>query len=226
MEFPKDCSHCDGWRNPTRTRLGCLTLNGRPINPNFPRKACTIELETHCELRTEYRPGQMFLGFDLHNGFFNQQYVEGDRDWVYFRIHKSKLKPEHVVRQLQRDFPDSWRKGYIYFRYRYRGLVLGLSPSCQELARVNQAVLRAWRCFRVQGIDWDATSFIDDLMAWALGTFEGALELSLRLLTEQVCLGFSVNLKKNQQLCQLCFIVTSEYVFRLVECDLAYLHPE
>ena len=174
--------------DPNKVRL---TLNGRPINPNFPREACTIELETHRELRTEYRPGHMFIGFDLHNGFFNQQYVERDRDWVCFRIHKSELKPEHV-RRLQRDFPDSWRHGYVYFRY--RGLVMGLSPSCQQLARVNQAILRAWRCFRVQGIKWDATTFIDDLMSWALGTFEGALELSLRLLTEQVCLGFSVNL--------------------------------
>ena len=170
-----------------------LTLNGRPVNPSFPREACTIELETHRQLRTFYMHGQMYLGFDLHNGFFNQQYHVDDRDWVCFRIHESELRPAHA-RYFRGKYPNSWKDGYIYFRY--RGLVMGLSPSCQQLARVNQTMLRAWRCFAVQGVTWDATSFIDDLMAWVNGTFEGALELALRLLAEQVCLGFSVNLNE------------------------------
>ena len=61
-----------------------LTLNGRPLNPVFPPKECTIELETHRELRSEYEPGQVYLGFDLHNGFFNQQYEKKYRRWVCF----------------------------------------------------------------------------------------------------------------------------------------------
>ena len=74
-----------------------LTLNGRPINLFFPNAECTIELETHKELRTQYRQGQMYVGFDLHNGFFNQQYHASDRRWVCFRIHEQELAPAHVV---------------------------------------------------------------------------------------------------------------------------------
>ena len=168
-----------------------LTLNGRPINLFFPNAECTIELETHRELRTQYRQGQMYVGFDLHNGFFNQQYHAEDRRWVCFRIHEQELAPEHVV-FLKKRFPTSWADGYIYFSY--RGLVMGLGPSCQQLSRVNKAVLKAWRKFEVQNASWDATTYIDDLMAWINGSFQGALELSLRLLAEQVSLGYSVNL--------------------------------
>ena len=168
-----------------------LTLNGRPINLFFPNAACTIELETHRELRTQYRTGQMYVGFDLHNGFFNQQYHADDRRWVCFRIHERELAPVHVV-FLKKRFPTSWVDGYIYFSY--RGLVMGLGPSCQQLSRVNLAVLGAWRRFKVREVSWDATSYIDDLMAWINGSFKGALELSLRLLAEHVCLGYSVNL--------------------------------
>ena len=168
-----------------------LTLNGRPINLFFPNAACTIDLETHRELRTQYRSKQMYVGFDLHNGFFNQQYHEADRCWVCFRIHEDELTAEHVA-ILKKRFPTSWVGGYVYFSY--RGLVMGLGPSCQQLARVNLAVLRSWRRFTVPGVVWDATSYIDDLMAWIDGCFAGAVELSLRLLAEQVSLGYSVNL--------------------------------
>ena len=174
--------------NPAVVRL---TLNGRPINIFFPHAASTIELETHRELRTQYRRHQMYIGFDLHNGFFNHQYHASDRRWVCFRIHEQELAPEHV-KFLKKRFPTSWVDGYIYFSY--RGLVMGLGPSCQQLSRVNLAVLRAWRRFKVREASWDATSYIDDLMAWINGSFRGALELSLRLLAEQVCLGYSVNL--------------------------------
>ena len=46
----------------------------------------------------------------------------------------------------------------------------------------------------MQGAVWDGTSYIDDLMAWLRGCFKAGLELALRLLAEQVVLGFSVNL--------------------------------
>ena len=174
--------------DPSKVRL---TLNGRPINLFFPGEACVITLETHRELRTQYRYKQMYIGFDLHNGFFNHQYHEDDRRWVCFRIHESELAPEHV-RFFKKRFPTSWVGGFIYFSY--RGLVMGLGPSCQQLSRVNLAMLRVWRRFIVKDVSWDATSYIDDLMAWINGSFEGALELSLRLLAEQVCLGYSVNL--------------------------------
>ena len=179
------------WVAKTDPSVVRLTLNGRPFNPFFPGEACVITLETHRELRTQFQYKQMYVGFDLHNGFFNQQYHEDDRRWVCFRIHRSELAPEHV-RFLKKRFPTSWVGGYVYFSY--RGLVMGLGPSCQQLSRVNLAMLRVWRRFVVKGISWDATSYIDDLMAWINGLFEGALELSLRLLAEQLCLGYSVNL--------------------------------
>ena len=174
--------------NPEEVRL---TLNGRPENPLFPYSECTIVLETHRELRSHYTQGQWHVGYDLHNGFFNQQYVEEDRKWVCFRIHETELQQCHVA-DLKRRFPTSWVGGYIYFNY--VGLVMGLSPSCQQLQRVNETMLRVWRRFKVRKAEWDATSYIDDLMAWIRGSFEGAIELALRLLAEQVCLGFSVNL--------------------------------
>ena len=61
-------------------------------------------------------------------------------------------------------------------------------------------MLQVWRGYTVRGIQWDATNYIDDLMAMAQGTFEGAIELSLRLLTEYIVLGFSVNLNEKSQI--------------------------
>lgn len=174
--------------NPDEVRL---TLNGRPLNEFFPAAECTLVLETHRELRSNYRRGQRFLGFDLHNGFFNQQYRPSYRKWVCFRIHDSELLPTHV-RALRERFPTSWVGGFVYFSY--RGLVMGLSPSCQQLSRVNVAMLKVWRRFKVAGAVWDGTTFIDDLMVWTSGTYSGALELGLHLLAEQVILGYSVNL--------------------------------
>ena len=52
----------------------------------------------------------------------------------------------------------------------------------------------------VKGIAWDITNYIDDSMAFAVGTFRGALQLSLRLLAEYVCLGFSLNLNAKSQI--------------------------
>ena len=174
--------------NPNEVRL---TLNGRPENEFIPDSEGTIELETHRELRVHYRQGQMYIGFDLHNGFFNQMYCQEDRKWVCFRIHESELKQGHV-KALRERFPTSWVNDYVYFNY--CGLVMGLSPSCQQLSRVNNAMLAVWRKFPVKDATWDATSYIDDSMAWIDGTFAGGIELSLRLLAEQVVLGFSVNL--------------------------------
>ena len=68
-----------------------LTLNARPVNKHFPREACTIELELHRHLRNGYTPHQMFLGFDLHNGFFNHSYAPKARTWVCFKIKLSIL---------------------------------------------------------------------------------------------------------------------------------------
>ncbi len=67
-----------------------LTLNARPINGNFPAKDCTITLELHTHLKHKYCPNQMYLGFDLHNGFFNHSYREGARTWVCFKISLSE----------------------------------------------------------------------------------------------------------------------------------------
>ena len=179
------------WVEKSNTDEVRLTLNGRPLNPVFPPSECTIELETHRELRSEYESGQVYLGFDLHNGFFNQQYEEKYRKWVCFRVHESELLPCHVA-ELRRRFPTSWVDRYMYWNY--RGLVMGLSPSCQQLQRVNLTMLKVWRRFPVQDAVWDGTSYIDDLMAWLRGRYKAALELALRLLAEQVVLGFSVNL--------------------------------
>ena len=117
----------------------------------------------------------MYVGFDLHNGFFNHQYHANDRRWVCFRFHEQELAPDHVI--FFKRFPTSWVDGYVYFSY--RGLVMGLGPSRQQLSRVNLAVLRAWRRFEVREAPWDATSYIDDLMAWILqrgcGAFAAAV---------------------------------------------------
>ena len=176
--------------NPNEVRL---TLNGRPENEFIPECEGTIELETHRELRAHYRQGQMYIGFDLHNGFFNQMYCEEDKQWVCFRIHESELKPGHVA-ILRKRFPTSWVHDYVYFNY--NGLVMGLSPSCQQLSRVNNAMLSVWRRFPIKNATWDATCYIDDSMAWVNGTFASGIELALRLLAEQVVLGFSVNLNE------------------------------
>lgn len=176
--------------NPDEVRL---TLNGRPINKFFQTKDTTIELETHAQLRARYRPNQMFVGFDLHNGFFNQQYRPEDRHWVCFKISEEELGQE-LAKKLRVMLPTSWVGDNCYFSY--RGLVMGLSPSCQQLQRVMEALLEVWRGCEVKGVVWDATNFIDDLMAMIEGTFEGAIELALRLLAEYVLLGFSVNLNE------------------------------
>ena len=186
--------------NPDEVRL---TLNGRPENKFIPDSEGTIELETHRELRVHYRQGQLYIGFDLHNGFFNQMYCKEDRHWVCFRIHKSELEPGHVD-WLQKRFPTSWVGDYVYFNY--CGLVMGLSPSCQQLLRVNNAMLAVWRQFPVKGATWDASVYIDDTFAWVNGAFVSGIELALRLLTEQVVLGFSVNLN-----CKSTIVPTTYY---------------
>ena len=179
------------WVEKTNSEEVRLTLNGRPINPFFPKKETTIELETHTQLRTRFVQGQMYVGFDLHNGFFNQQYVAEDRTWVSFKITKQELGPKNF-RRLRKLLPTSWVGETCYLSY--RGLVMGLSPSCQQLQRVMDALLEIWRDCKVIGVRWDGSAYIDDLMAMASGSFKGALVLAIRLLTEFVLLGFSVNL--------------------------------
>ena len=168
-----------------------LTLNGRPINKFFPAAKCTVVLETHSQLRARYSKGQMYVGFDLHNGFFNQQYCEEDRTWVGFRISAQELG-EELTKKLRAKLPDSWIGDDCYFCY--RGLVMGLSPSCNQLQTVTNALLQVWRECEVVGVQWDATNYIDDTMAMILGTFEGAIELTLHLLVEFIVLGYSPNL--------------------------------
>ena len=168
-----------------------LTLNGRPFNIYFGKDEVSITLETHAELRGRYIPGMMFLGFDLHHGFYNASYDEAAREWVCFRIHESELDPEHV-RQLRSRYKSAWKDGYVYFSY--KGLVMGLSPSCKQLTKVIDALMHHWRRCPVKGIAWDMTNYIDDSMAMVQGSFRGGLQLSLRLLAEYICLGFSVNL--------------------------------
>ena len=173
--------------DPTKVRL---TLNGRPLNKYFPKAVTTIVLETHRELRTRYKPRQKFVGFDLHNGFFNHMYDERFKPWVCFRIHQTEMMPTHE-KKWRRRLPTSWVDGYCYFCY--RGLVMGLSPSCQQITRVMDAIVGAWKRCQVRDTDWDASNYIDDLVAFVDGTFEGALEVGQRLLTEYVILGFAVN---------------------------------
>ena len=174
--------------NPLEVRL---TLNGRPVNPFFPSKETTIELEMQTKLRTRYVPGQMFFGFDLHNGFFHQSYVPQDRTWVSFKISEHELGPEYS-RRLRKRLPTSWVGGWFYLSY--VGLVMGLSPSCQQLQRIMDALMDVWRTCKVQNLTWDGSPYIDDTMVMASGTFRGAVELAVRLLTEFIVLGFSVNL--------------------------------
>ena len=174
--------------NPLEVRL---TLNGRPVNPFFPTKETTIELEMQTQLRTRYVPGQMFFGFDLHNGFFHQSYVPEDRTWVSFKISEQELGPEFSKR-LRKLLPTSWVGGWFYLSY--VGLVMGLSPSCQQLQRVMDALLDVWRTCAIKKLTWDGSAYIDDTMVMASGTFRGAVELAVRLLTEFIVLGFSVNL--------------------------------
>ena len=173
--------------DPSKVRL---TLNGRPLNKFFPGEECTINLQTHSQLRPTYVKNQSHVGFDLHNGFFHQQYVKAHRTWVSFRISDKELGHELATRLRSRTL-TSWVNGHCYFSY--RGLVMGLSPSCQQLQRIMQALMDVWMKCKVSGINWAATNFIDDSMAWMHGAFEGYLELSLRLLAEYTLLGFSLN---------------------------------
>ena len=174
--------------NPEEVRL---TLNGRPINVCFAEKDCTIDLETHAQLRRSYEQDQMYVGFDLRDGFFNQQYIKEHRRWVGFRISDMELG-EELARRLRALVPQAYRDGYFYFVY--RGLVMGLGPSCQQLQRVTDTLLTVLGDCQVSNLSWRPTNYIDDLMAMALGTFVAALELSLRLLAELIVLGYSVNL--------------------------------
>lgn len=168
-----------------------LTLNGRPVNVNFADKDCTVELETHTQLRRYYEKDQMYFGFDLRDGFFNQQYIEQHREWVGCRISDIELGQE-LADRLRGKVPRAYKNGYFYFVY--RGLVMGLGPSCQQLQRVTGTMLKVWSKCKVQELIWRATNYIDDMMGMALGTFVAALELALRLLAELVVLGYSVNL--------------------------------
>ena len=174
--------------NPEEVRL---TLNDRPINVCFSEEDCTIDLETHSQLRRSYEQDQMYVGFDLRDGFFNQQYIKQHRRWVGFRISVMELG-EELARRLRALVPQAYKDGYFYFVY--RGLVMGLGPSCQQLQRVTDTLLMVLGDCRVHNLSWRPTNYIDDLMAMALGTFVAAIELSLRLMAELIVLGYSVNL--------------------------------
>ena len=174
-----------------------LTLNGRPLNRSFAKKDTSIVLETHADLRSRYAPGMMFMGFDLHHGFYNAQYDEDAIAWVCFRIGVNEITKEDAA-DLRARYPNAWKHDHIYFYY--KGLVMGLSPSCKQLTKVIGALMTHWRKCPVKGVAWDMTNYIDDSMAMALGTFRGAVQLSLRLLTEYVCLGFSLNLNHKSQI--------------------------
>ena len=179
-----------------------LTLNGRPINISFADKDCTIELETHAQLRRSYEKGQMYVGFDLRDGFFNQQYIKEHRSWVGFRISVMELGQE-LAQRLRAMVPQAFKDGYFYFAY--RGLVMGLSPSCQQLQRVTGALLTVLGDCQIQNLVWRPTNYIDDMMAMAMGIFRAALELSLRLLAEMIVLGYSVNLNHKSSIVPSCF---------------------
>ena len=185
--------------NPNQVRL---TLNGRPINVFFADKDCTIDLETHAQLRRSYEQDQMFFGFDLKDGFFNQQYIKKHRRWVGLRISVMELGQE-LARRLRALVPRAFKDGYFYFNY--RGLVMGLGPSCQQLQRPTCALLMVLQDCLVKDLNWKATNYIDDLMALASGTFVAAVELSLRLLAELIVLGYSVNFNDKSSIVPSCF---------------------
>lgn len=174
-----------------------LTLNGRPLNSAFRKEDVTIVLETHADLRERYMPGMMFMGLDLHHGFFNASYDDDATKWVCFRISEAELAPADVA-TLRKRYPDAWRGEHIYFCS--KGLVMGLSPSCRQLTKVVDALMVHWRRCPVKAVVWDMTNYIDDSMAMAQGAFRGAVRLSLRLLAEYVCLGFSPNLNSKSQI--------------------------
>ena len=185
------------WVGKSGTDAVRLTLNGRPLNRSFGKDDVSIVLETHADLRARYVPDMMFMGYDLHHGFFNACYDYDATAWVCFRFAETELLPEYVA-DLRKRFPQAWKDDCIYFCY--KGLVMGLSPSCKQLTRVISALMTHWRRCPVKGIAWDITNYIDDSMAFAVGTFRGALQLSLRLLAEYVCLGFSLNLNAKSQI--------------------------
>ena len=185
------------WVEKSGTDAVRLTLNGRPLNRSFGKEDVSIVLETHADLRARYVPGMMFMGYDLHHGFYNACYNEDATAWVCFRFHEAELAAEDVA-DLRKRYPQAWKDDSIYFCY--KGLVMGLSPSCKQLTKIIAALMTHWRKCPVKGIAWDITNYIDDSMAMAVGTFRGALQLSLRLLTEYVCLGFSLNLNEKSQI--------------------------
>ena len=185
------------WVEKTGTDKVRLTLNGRPLNRSFHKEDASIVLETHADLRTRYVKGMMFMGFDLHHGFFNASYDDDATAWVCFRVCETELAPEHAA-YLRAHYPAAWKGSHIYFCY--KGLVMGLSPSCKQLTKVIGALMVHWRRCPVKGVAWDMSNYIDDSMAMALGSFRGAVQLSLRLLAEYVCLGFSVNLNSKSQI--------------------------
>ena len=185
------------WVEKSGTTAIRLTLNGRPFNRSFAKDDVSIVLETHADLRERYAKGMMFMGFDLHHGFYNASYNEDATAWVCFRISMKEIT-QADAEDLRACYPNAWKDDHIYFCC--KGLVMGLSPSCRQLTKVIDALMTQWRRCPVKGIAWDMTNYIDDSMAMALGSFRGAVQLSLRLLTEYVCLGFSLNLNAKSQI--------------------------
>ena len=105
------------------------------------------------QLYTRYVTGQMFFCFDLHNGFFHQSYVPEDRTWVSFKISEQELGPE-LSRRLRKRLPTS---GWFYLSY--VGVVMGLSPSCEQIQRVMDTLLDVWRTCAAKKLTWDGSVY-------------------------------------------------------------------
>ena len=140
------------WVEKSGTTAIRLTLNGRPLNRSFAKDDVSIVLETHADLRERYAKGMMFMGFDLHHGFYNACYSDDATTWVCFRIGATEITQADAD-NLRESYPNAWKDDHIYFCY--KGLVMGLSPSCRQLTKVIDALMIQWRRCPVKGIAWD-----------------------------------------------------------------------
>jgi hypothetical protein len=177
-----------------------ITINMRTINEYFAPESSSIVLQTLHSQRHKFGL-KWNVGFDQHSSYYQHRYRPSERSWLGFSVHDSEL-PGEAKRYLWKHCGKG-RHGQRWV-FQYSGLAMGCAPSCRQFSEPMEAIMGHWARYglrSVSGADavWDGTSYIDD-SAFMIASFQGAVELVLRLLCDYILLGFSLNFVKSNLL--------------------------
>ena len=189
------------WVEKTGSDRVRITINLRPLNEFFPKASSAIQLETLHSQRNLFG-NKWMIGFDQHSSYYQHMYSDAAMKYLGFRVNDSEITAE-AREYLQRNHPECRKANSWVFTY--KGLAMGCAPSCRQYSEPMLALVESWRrCKLTNSTPWRATSYIDDsAFLVPLDGFSSAIELSLRLLCEQIMLGFSVNFEKSNILPRL-----------------------